>query len=389
MKIFIAAYCFFLLSFFTMTQCAWAQNSIDSVEYKKVTSNNYRSYLLRDHKLYTITMNSDILVWDLNTLDTLATIRRDSSFFYDALAADCNNNVYAATSSGLIVRIQPDFSLQQVYKHKYWIHEFCFNSNNELFLADYKGVFSTNTKRYWKRFTHHAKGVNLYRHFYFLKFRLKKYFSIPYISYLDQHDRWWMIGCYGEFGGEVEVFDTKHRKIMDQELNDLGPGSLSPQSVFEDSNGNVFITSGLQHLKGFGCIYKISSDYNITEIVNSADFEQEALTTISIDSNGTIEVIGCIGNELVIDAGAWNTAENKLYFYSNHGFYSCTVPDTGLVNELTLVASPLIQWHPDKPGAEPEVSMRAMEFLPDNRLLFMTDAHGFGLYDGKKFVMFR
>jgi len=378
------------MSLFQLTHGALAQNNHDSVEYKKVTSNNYRSYLLRNNKLYAITMTSDILVWDLITLDTIATIRHDTSFFYTALAADRNNNVYAANSSGLIDRIKPDFSLQPVYKHNHWIHEFCFNSDNELFLADYKGVYRTKTKRYWKRFNHHAKGVNCYRHFYFLKFRLKKYFSIPFTSYLDQHDRWWMIGSRGEFGGEVEVFDTKNKKILNKEFHELNPGSLSPQSVFEDPKGNVFITSGMFHLSSaFGGVYKIGTDGCVNELFDCTDFDQDPVTDFSIDSNGTINVISYTGNELVIDAGAWNAAENKLYFYSNHGFYSCYIPDTGLVDELTLEASPQIQWHPDKPGAEPEVSMRAMEFLPDNRLLFMTDDHGFGLYDGKKFIMFR
>jgi hypothetical protein len=70
--------------------------------------------------------------------------------------------------------------------------------------------------------------------FFHKKKILKNYFAIPQYTFIDSDGNWWMTAVYGEFGGDLEIFDTQNKAIVDNKFLGINPGDLSPRSVFED-----------------------------------------------------------------------------------------------------------------------------------------------------------
>src|SRR5690606_32583496 len=121
----------------------------------------------------------------------------------------------------------------------------------------------------------------------------------PQYTFIDSKDRIWMTKSWGEFGGSVQIFDTKKRKELEADIDSLDFGLLFPKSVFEDSKQNIYVTSGLQHFGNSGEIYKIE-DNHASLIYDSANFKDKDESTF--------------GGGIFVGPGQYNKKEEKIYF---------------------------------------------------------------------------
>jgi hypothetical protein len=110
-----------------------------------------------------------------------------------------------------------------------------FDSKNNYYLITNKGVFDNSTKNYF----YPDSSLN---------FQRKKgtdWFKDP-VLLTDKNDNIWIGFGYGEWGGELFIFNPTDRKFIIPNLKGF-PITLNPiKSIFEGKE-NVFVTSGLMH----------------------------------------------------------------------------------------------------------------------------------------------
>ncbi len=331
----------------------------------------YKMLVGTDH-VYALDEKGQLHAWALNTLQKIA-IDQDSTVHYSSIAKDSSNTVYLGTNLGDIVELDPtDFStrLHLKLKKKYKVSEIFFNSDNEIFLIVPYAVYDPIRDNNWQRFKHQPNGmVTKKRFLFFFQRKVKRYFTMPQYAFMDSQDRIWMTRSYGEFGAEIQIFDTKKRKIITAPVDSLNVGLLFPKSVFEGTEQTIYITSGLQHFNNSGEIYSIK-DNTASEIYASSDYEASK-------------------NGLFVGPGAYNSVEDKIYFATTNGFFRAPVPTEGKMEAPEFLFQPTLSTEQEPLAVGVSMTIKKIAFTADNRLLFLTSSNGIGLYDKNGLVMLR
>ena len=339
---------------------------------------NFTKMLVGVDNLYALDQNGQFYVWNLTTLEKTYE-SKDTTLKYISIAKDKNNKIYLGTDNGKIeVLNKSDFSTKIFIelKKNLSVKEIFLNSKNEIFLIVPYAVYDPIKDKFWTNFKHKSNGMIVQKRFLFIfKKRTRKYFDLPQYSFIDSNDRIWMTKSFGEFGGSIQIFDTKERKELSTNFDNLNFGMLFPQSVFEDNQQNIFITSGLQHFMNSGEIYKIK-DNIASKIFDSEDFTS---TTNSKDFN----------NGVFIGPGTYNPVDNKIYFATTEGFFCSAIPNTGWIEKPDLIFKPELQWDREPLAIGVAMSVKKLEFTTDNRLVFLTSNNGIGIYDGKELKMIK
>jgi hypothetical protein len=362
----------YLFLTFSFAQIGLSQ--IDSIKVQEIVRTNieYKSFTTIDNKLFAINDSGQVIIWDLTRLDTVH-FAYNNKFRYTAISKDRENQVFIGTDKGEIYKLNPnDLSFSLFHKLKYRIHSICFNSDNKIFVIVPYAVYDPITKKYWTKFENHAGGLvhrkKIMRLFWK---RTDKFFSMPQFTYLDNNDRWWMCSSYGEFGGEAQIFDTKNSTIYNNKFEGISTGLFFPKSVFNDNDGNIYITSGLEHFTSSGEIYKISSNRIVTKIFDSRDYRDT------------------IKQGIFVGPGAYNKKDNSIYFASTKGFYKASLPINGKLQNLQLIFNPSLSWGREPLAIGIGMAIKRIEFTTDNKLLFLTSNDGFGIYDGHKLIFLK
>jgi hypothetical protein len=371
-------FCFILIIF--IGQISFAQNGNLSAEQINKTNINYKSFVTADNKIFAINDSGHIVIWDLKTLDTIFFPHDSVSVRFLSVAKDKQNQVYFGTNWGKIYRVNPvnlNFSkFIDLHLHINVLSIF-FNSQNKIFLIVPYVVLDPISKKYWANFVNHGGGITRRKVFGLFWKQTDKFFRLPQYSYMDNNDRIWMTSSFGEFGGELEIFDTKKREILSNRFDSIKLGLFFPKSVFEDTSGNIFITSGLQHFTNSGEIYKIDSSRTVTKVYNSRDYRDT--TKKSVFDDGV----------LFVGPGAYNVVDNCIYFATTKGFYKALLPKTGKLKNPQLVFNPDLSWEREPLAIGVEMTIKRIEFTSDNKLLFLTANDGIGIYDQQKLVLIK
>ncbi len=252
---------------------AWAMADtlqIDLIERQKV---NYRDYIRRDNHIFALTDSHQVIAWDLASLDTISMQVNQLGRKYSAISKDRMQNIYLGTKNGEIFKFDSQHKeISRIDSIPYWVWAMGFDQYNELFTVVPYAVYQPSTQRFWDEFGNHTTSRIVDRKFlWFFNRRTDRYFILPSVTYIDSKNRWWLCASAGEFGGDLQVFDLNSHEIYNEEFKGLRPEAIKPRSVFEDSTGNIYITSGLQHFMSSGEIIRITPDNIVTEIYNSND----------------------------------------------------------------------------------------------------------------------
>lgn len=89
---------------------------------------------------------------------------------------------------------------------------------------------------------------------------------------------------------------------------------------------------------------------------------------------------------LYIGPGAFSNKEQKLYFATQKGIYRSSVPQEGKINVLEKVFSPELLYSRENLAVGMKMAIKKMEFTNDNRLIFLTENNGIGVYNGKEVI---
>ena len=339
----------------------------------EIENPSFTSMVVGEGNIYAIDKNGQFYAWNTTSLNRVYT-STTTKIKFTAIAKDKNNNLFLGTELGEIYQLNPDdFSIKihLKLKKKLHIHNIIFNSLNEIFLIVPNVIYDPINNDLWNDFENTSNGMVVKkRSLFFFRKRTNKYFIIPEYTFIDSQDRIWMTKSFGEFGGTVQVFDSKAKKELSLHLDGFNLGSTHPKSVFEDVSQNIYITSGLQHFFNFGDIYKIQ-DQRVSQILNSKNFS-DTTNIISKDNN------------LFIGPGAYNPKDNKIYISTSNGFYKADIPIDGEIRNPELLFTPELAWDREKLAIGVDMVIKKLDFTQDNRLIFLTSNNGVGIYDGKE-----
>ena len=173
--------------------------------------------LTSSNNLYSINEQGRICIWDLKTFGK-SFESLDTTQHYTSIAKDKNNQIFLGTNRGKIFILNTtNFTthLHLKLKKELCVTNIFFNSLNELFLIVPYAVYDPIKDKFWSDFKHEPNGMIVQKRFLlFFQKRTNIYFDMPDYSFLDSRDRFWMVKSFGEFGGSLQVFDTRERKEL-------------------------------------------------------------------------------------------------------------------------------------------------------------------------------
>lgn len=338
---------------------------------------SFNKMLVGTENIYALENDGRLSIWNISSLEKVFN-KPDTIPKYTSIAKDKNNGIFLGTEKGKIYKLNKNNLSKTLFlklKKELKISDIFFNSSNEIFLIVPYAIYDPIKDKYWDDFKHEANGMVVQKRFlFFFRKRVDTYFDMPQYTFIDSNDRIWMTKSWGEFGGSVQIFDTKKRKELEADIESLDFGLLFPKSVFEDNKQNIYVTSGLQHFGNSGEIYKIE-DNHASLIYDSADFKDKDESAF--------------GGGIFVGPGQYNKKEEKIYFATTDGFYKADIPKNSKILNPEFVFKPDLIWEREPLAIGVQMSIKEIDFTNDNRLVFLTSNNGIGIYDNGKLIMLK
>jgi hypothetical protein len=190
---------------------------------------------------------------------------------------------------------------------------------------------------------------------------------------MDEEDNLWVGFRYGEWGGDLFVFNTRQRRFLPLKLGAFSIELNPIQSICSDGK-NVFVSTGLSHMDISGSIVQFI-DNQASIIFDSSPYSDAH----SKDTSFKAEYIG---------PAAFNSSDHKLYFYSQHGFFrGDPKEDLSSIVKWEKVAQPHLKWswgQLDAVGYPMNVAKIA--FYRNSQIVFLTQSNGIGVLQDGRFI---
>jgi hypothetical protein len=355
-----------LLTLLTVIYSCDAQIQPVKVQEKKSSNNQYKDFVIDKDRLWALTTDGKLTIFDVNTGDPLTGQVENASAII-VLTKDKHGDIIIGDESKSIKKYDKSTnSWTTLYKFSNTLLGITFDSKNNCYLLTNKGVFDNASKKMY--YPGSAQNPQI-RH-------TAGWLRTPvYIT--DKNDNIWLGFGYGEWGGDLFIFNTIDKKFIVPELKDF-PITLNPiKSIFE-SPGNVFVSSGLMHFSTSGCIVKF--DKFQSQII----FESEEHKKFPDDSTNYETIAG-----EYIGPGTYNPDDSCIYFYSQNGIFKGNHKnDLSKIESWTKVLQPKLHWtngQPDAVGSP--MNVLKLQFLNPDKLAFLSQVDGIGIYDGKTLIM--
>ena len=100
-----------------------------------------------------------------------------------------------------------------------------------------------------------------------------KWFATP-CFHMDKNDNIWIGFDYGEWGGDLAIFNTTLQKYEIPKINDFSI-ELSPVTSFFEDSTSVYISGGLSHMMSSSGLIAKFSDLNSNVIFKSESYWKE------------------------------------------------------------------------------------------------------------------
>jgi hypothetical protein len=206
--------------------------------------------------------------------------------------------------------------------------------------------------------------------------RLNNSWGEPAAFFIDRVDRIWVGFGYGEWGGNLFVFDTRKNAFVTPELGSFRL-ELNPVMSFFEGDSTVYLSCGLHHFFAHGCIVGFKQLKARLVLESQASRDSTAGRRFPLQSG---EYIG---------PGAFSAADQALYFYSQHGIFKGSLSaDLSKLANWTNVAQPKLHWGSGQKNAVGSpMNVHKMLFTAGNQLVFLPDA-GIGVLAGSSLRLF-
>lgn len=200
----------------------------------------------------------------------------------------------------------------------------------------------------------------------------------PSCYFIDKRDNIWIGFDYGEWGGDLFVFNSTEKKYLTPSFDDFEMGLSPVRSFFEDSF-SVYLSSGLDHL------YSTSGD-----IVRFDNFKPTPLFSSDTHWNNSEKRDSFISGEYIGPA-VFNYFNNSIYYYSQYGIFSGNKTlDLSKKENWKLVVKPSLLWYYGQPmAAGSAMNVLKITIIDKDKLIFLSQLDGIGLFDGVKLTMMK
>jgi len=340
---------------------------------------NYRDYARIDNRIIALSDSYRVVLWDLAELDTLPFRGNQPGRKFTAIGKDRNENVYLGTEFGAVFKLNESLDDLTIFAEQdYYVHSIAFDARNTLFLVVPYAVLQSSESKFWEDFNNHTTGRIVKKRFlWFFSRRTDRYFVLPSVTYIDSRNRWWLCASAGEFGGDVQVFDLDRHDIYDEELRELNPNSIQPRSVFEDSSGNIYITSGLQHFSSTGEIFRVTPDNQVRKIFSSTEYQPSEVEAPRLAKG------------LFIGPGAYSHVDTALVFATDRGIFRGSLKTGDRLTDVERIVYLNLASVREPLAIGSKLAIRKLELLPNGSILFLSRRNGFGIYKSSGLKMLK
>lgn len=326
----------------------------------------YVDAVVAGRNLWGLTTEGKIKIFDLSS--NLSLIKKANNLHdIAAIAKDHNGNIVVADSFYRIKAIDTStFKLRTIYRCDTSIFAVVFDSHNNCYAMTGGGI------------------VDIYRHHrYFPRFSLNKSIKHspgtigkPYTYFIDKDDNIWLGYGYGEWGGDLYVFNTKNKKFIQLTDSFFKDGIEPVKSIFEDNN-SIYISTGLMHMLLSGSIIKIN------------DLKGENIFVSSSYLKGADGKPHRNPDPQYIGPATFNLADGYIYFYSQNGIYKGDPSkNLSIIEYWQKVVQLKLNWiNGQRDAVGSPMNVLKMQFIAKNMLLIITQNDGIGLYDGNVFAL--
>ncbi len=194
----------------------------------------------------------------------------------------------------------------------------------------------------------------------------------PSAYQIVQHNQLWIGFAYGEWGGDLFVFDIDSSRFLRLQPGDFQL-TLNPIASISQDNKSVYISAGLAHFVTQGIIARFTDETGHTL------FKSKPYWKPIGGGNSQLQQGEYIG------PSAFNPRNNCLYFYSQNGIFRGNVSQNlSTIGKWIRVAQPNLSWTGGQRNAlGPAMNVQKMVFTDSGVLLFLTEHEGVGQFDGK------
>lgn len=244
-----------------------------------------------------------------------------------------------------------------------------FDSENTCYIITEDGIENTKSgERYFPE-----KSLNHLMHY-------NNKWRESYTYYIDKNNRIWIGFGYGEWGGNIFIFDTKKGEFLTPNCGKFII-ELLPITSFFETNDNVFVSSGCQHMRTAGTLVKFDN-LNATEFYESKFAWSEP--------QGKDSIRNMIEGEY-IRLATYNKFNNSIYYYSQEGIKKGKLDnDLSKKGNWESVITPKLYRkyvQPDAIGTP--MNVLKLEILDENKLIFLSQNDGIWLFSGKELIMLK
>lgn len=330
------------------------------------SATSYADFILKKDFAWLLTRNGQLKAATLQA-NSKTNLLPNTDFQVVVMANDRKGRLVSADKNGQIRVFNESTKRWSVLtKSSEPVKGLLFDSQNNAYTVSDKGIRAAdNLQTYFP-----ADSLFLNN-----QIRLRtKWFEQP-AYFMDNRDRIWIGFNYGEWGGDVFLFDTNKRKFIKPLLNGYPITTNPVQSFVQGPDRTVFMTAGVIHFTTHGSIVQFR-DSLATVLLQTRDTWQP--------TNDSTQLQWLEGGHYIGPA-AYNATQNCLYFYSQNGIFKGDLTSNlESVNNWKLVVRPKLDWTGGQRNAVgPAMNVLKMQFAENGTLFFLTEHNGLGTFDGK------
>jgi hypothetical protein len=333
----------------------------------QVRATEYLDYIVADNYIWGLTSNGTINLFDISTgkkadkkipnSSQITILTKDKEEF--PIIADKNREIKKYNSI--------ENSWTTIAKYDCDISGIVFDSKGVCYAITNNGIIDLSTKK--KYFT--TNSLNHQIHF-------KESWSYQTCYFIDRKNNIWIGFAFGEWGGELIIFNTTDKKFITPSLNKFEIALWPIKSFFEDSS-SVYLSSGLMHFETSGTIVKFEN-FNATVLFDSESHWEKPTEKDSVKQMINGEYIG---------PATFNYFNNSIYFYSHNGiFRGNKSKDLSKIENWEKVLQPKLKWKSGQPDAiGSPMNVLKLSIIDINKFVFLSQNDGIGFFDGKQLIL--
>ncbi len=357
---------YLLFSFFYLAACQGQLKPFKIID-KKNTNERYQQFIVTGDNILALTTSGKLAAFNISTGDVLPEVPLNDSAI-TILTKDKTGTVIIADKIHLIKQLDNKAgSWKTIGNYKKTLWAIGFDSKNDPYYLTGKGIYDPRTKQYYFPDSSLNKQITY----------SKQWFGKP-VYFMDKEDNMWVGFGYGEWGGDLFIFNTKTKKWIIPAMGKFDIELRPIKSIFA-AGDDVIVTAGLMHMSMTGAIARFNN-FVATIIFQSEEHLEKSVDTANQDHMIQGEYIG---------PGAFNSNNNLLYFYSQNGFFEGNYGfDLSTIEHWKPLFRPVLHWSNGQPDAVGSpMNVLQLNYVKNGTIIFLSQLDGIGIYNGMELIM--